>query len=120
MEKNLVKKAEELYRINNEMKALAERADHLKAELRRELLDGAMVQFQDGEDTVVCKKAITTTPVLDNKKLYAKMTAEELATATKPVLAEIKKIFADEYDDVVEATLKKWTMMEQIRFCVKK
>jgi len=115
MKKNLlVEKATELYGLNQQIKELTEKADTLKKALRLEMIHD--IELTD--IGMICKKVIQTTPVIDNEKLYKKLTMEELIVATKPVLGELKKIYndKDEYDAVIDAVTTAWNTTECIKY----
>jgi hypothetical protein len=112
--KNLIEKAVALYELNQQIKALTDEADALKKTLRLEMTDELVLT----DIGMICKKVAQTAPVIDNEKLYKKLTMEELVVATKPVLGELKKIYTDkdEYDEVIEEVAASWTVTECIKY----
>jgi hypothetical protein len=118
MNKNLAEEAAELYFLNLQIKELTEKADKIKKGLRLKMKEN--IEFTSGDDTIVCKLFVSSTPIIVNKKLYEKLTDNELVKATKPVLSEIKAIFKDEYEEIIEKVSSGWEMKESIRFCIKK
>lgn len=97
-----------LYAANLEIKRLTELADGYKRDLRENIPE-------EGLDigTAICKKVTQTTPEINNKKLYKLLTFEELIIATKPIMAEIKKVLDEE---VIEKCATGWKTTECIKF----
>jgi hypothetical protein len=99
--RELKKAAAELYALTLVIKEQTERADALKAMLRLYMPEDELDILGDGR--VICKRVRMTTPVLDNKKLVAMLTFDDIVKCMKPILAEIKKQFPADADEMIEA-----------------
>lgn len=107
------KLAEELYVLKTQIDALTEKAEEIKKTLRMEMQTKESVELDNG---VICTMQYTINPVFDNSKLYKKLTAEEIVTATKPIVSELRKIFADQYVSVADKCVKEWIEVRCIKF----
>lgn len=110
MKKSLKKDCVELYNLNEEISALTNRAEKIKKKLRLELTEPVEVAVG-----VFCRVCSSMTPVFDNKKLYAKMTGDEIIVCTKPLVGELKKRFPD-YEEFVEGAITEWIETRCIKF----
>lgn len=97
MKKNLLEKAVALFDLSEKIKQLTEEAEVIKKDLRLNLAEA--ITLPNG---VICSITDKVTPVFNNEKLYGLMTHEEICTATKPLVGELKKIFPDTYDDILD------------------
>lgn len=107
------KLAEELYVLKGQIDELTERAEEIKKTLRMEMQIKESIELDSG---VICMMQHTINPVFDNSKLYKLLSAEEIVTATKPIVSELQKIFADEYVDVADKCVKRWMEIRCIKF----
>ena len=109
----MIEKAKELYKLTTTIKALTEKADALKNELREEIPT-------DGLDLgkVVCKVTKNISPVINNQKLYRRLTTKEIEQCTKPVISELKKLYPveTEYNELMDAVAETWNEIKCIKF----
>ena len=103
--------ATRLYELNLQAKEIEKEAEEIKKILRKEIPEEG-IEIEEG---VVVKKVSTTKPVIDNEKLYSKLTYQEIVKVTTPVVGKLKEVLGDTYEEILAKIVEKYTITECIK-----